>query len=114
MRWRQRLEEWHRKKRICCPHCQVPLVGYTTNILTVELIGTEANILRVFHTECQEKTKGKWRQLSPGKPENDQMEICDSPALRERQKTAQKKLAIVLPLGKGRKWLHEKLAIVLP
>ena len=59
MRWRQQLEEWHRKKRICCPHCQVPLVGYTTNISTVELIGMEANILRVFHTECQEKTKGK-------------------------------------------------------
>ena len=38
----------------------------------------------------------------------------DSPALGEGEETDQKKLAIVLPLGIGKKGPNKKFAIVLP
>ena len=57
--WQEKLEEWQRKKNIRCPNCDKSLFGYSTTLSTVELTSMEANVLRVFHTACQSKTKGK-------------------------------------------------------
>ena len=55
----QQLEQLDWKQQILCPQCGDPLVGDAIDATTVDIETREQNVIRLFHTACQKRDKGK-------------------------------------------------------
>ena len=55
----QQLEQLDWKQQILCPQCGDPLVGDAIDATTVDIETREQNVIRLFHTACKRRDKGK-------------------------------------------------------
>ena len=56
---KEKLNKWHRNKKLACPSCKCPIGNIINNNVAFKICETGEHILEMFHTRCEERSPRK-------------------------------------------------------